>query len=98
MGIFEFEGGSPILNLFFVLYAAIALAVTHLALRSGAFSSLSEVPKSLLVIFLSSGFYAGIASISFGLLAWVVRKVDNVPATGLRMALRLPLWALVLRL
>lgn len=79
MGIFEFEGGYPILNLFFVLYAAIALAVTHLALKSGAFSSLSEVPKSLLVIFLSSGFYAGIASISFGLLAWVVRKVDNVP-------------------
>lgn len=79
MGIFEFEGGYPILNLFFVLYAAIALFGTHLALRSGAFSSLSEVPKSLLVIFLSSGFLAGIASVSFGLLAWVVRKVDNVP-------------------
>ena len=79
MGIFEFEGGYPILNLFFVLYAAFALAGTHLALKSGAFSSLSEVPKSLLVIFISSGFYAGIASVSFGLLAWAVRKVDNVP-------------------
>lgn len=79
MGIFEFEGGYPILNLFFVLYAAIALACTHLALRSGAFGSLSEVPKSLLTIFISSGFFAGIASVSFGLLAWVVRKVDNVP-------------------
>ena len=79
MGIFEFEGGYPILNLFFVLYVAFALAGTHLALRSGAFSGLSEVPKSLLVISISSGFYAGIASVSFGLLAWVVRKVDNVP-------------------
>lgn len=79
MGIFEFEGGYPILNLFFVLYAAIALFGTHLTLRGGAFSSLSEVPKSLLVIFLSSGFLAGIVSVSFGLLAWVVRKVDNVP-------------------
>lgn len=63
MGIFEFEGGYPILNLFFVLYAAIALFSTHLALRSGAFSGLSEVPKSLLVIFLSSGFLAGIVSV-----------------------------------
>lgn len=79
MGIFEFEGGYPILNLFFVLYVGFALAGTHLALRSGAFSGLSEVPKSLLVIFISSGFYAGIASVSFGLLAWAVRKVDNVP-------------------
>ena len=79
MGIFEFEGGYPILNLFFVLYVGFALAGTHLALRSGAFSGLSEVPKSLLVISISSGFYAGIASVSFGLLAWVVRKVDNVP-------------------
>lgn len=79
MGIFEFEGGYPILNLFFVLYVAFALAGTHLALRSGAFSGLNEVPKSLLVISISSGFYAGIASVSFGLLAWVVRKVDNVP-------------------
>ena len=79
MGIFEFEGGYPILNLFFILYVAFALAGTHLALRSGAFSGLSEVPKSLLVISISSGFYAGIASVSFGLLAWVVRKVDNVP-------------------
>lgn len=79
MGIFEFEGGYPILNLFFVLYVAFALAGTHLALRSGAFSGLSEVPKSLLVISISSGFYAGIACVSFGLLAWVVRKVDNVP-------------------
>lgn len=79
MGIFEFEGGYPILNLFFVLYVGFALAGTHLALRSGAFSSLSEVPKSLLVIFISSGFLAGMVSVSFGLLAWVVRKVDNVP-------------------
>lgn len=79
MGIFEFEGGYPILNLFFVLYAAFALLSAHLALRSGAFSDLSEVPKSLLVIFLSSGFLAGIVSVSFGLLAWIVRKVDNVP-------------------
>ena len=79
MGIFEFEGGYPILNLFFVLYAACALLSAHLALRSGAFGDLSEVPKSLLVIFLSSGFLAGIVSVSFGLLAWIVRKVDNVP-------------------
>lgn len=79
MGIFEFEGGYPILNLFFVLYAAFALLSIHLALRSGAFSGLSEVPQSLLIIFISSGFSAGIASVSFGLLAWVVRKVDNVP-------------------
>lgn len=79
MGIFEFEGGYPILNLFFVLYAALALFGTHLALRSGAFSSLSEVPTSLLTIFISSGFLAGIVSVSFGLLAWAVRKVDNVP-------------------
>ena len=80
MGIFEFEGGYPILNLFFVLYAAFALLSIHLALRSGAFSGLSEVPQSLLIIFISSGFSAGIASVSFGLLAWV-----------LRMGLRLPL-------
>ncbi len=79
MGIFEFEGGYPILNFFFVLYAAFALVSVHLALRNGAFSNLSEVPKSLLVIFISSGFFAGIVSVSFGLLAWVVRKVDNVP-------------------
>lgn len=79
MGIFEFEGGYPILNLFFVLYAAFTLAGIHLGLRSGVFSGLSEVPKSLLAIFISSGVFAGIVSVSFGLLAWVVRKVDNVP-------------------